>query len=204
MLRKRGLLMAGVALALSLAAGAAPDWKTLTDAPRNIDGQGYRKDRPIDIRHSKGEVVIAMPNDQWVLNSAGAMGADKEFYHEVLGARLGIWAGESIAGKQPRAIVSEWVGNIKALTGGDWGAPKAKSIAGVPVVEAGGVDAFGNYYYRIIAFNKLGINYAVATRIPYEHRWNRVLDEDTTSLITDCHKSTALVQRELNKKRQRR
>ena len=72
MLRKRGMLMAGVALALSLAAGAAPDWKTLTDAPRNIDGQGYRKDRPIDIRHSKGEVIIAMPNDQWVLNSAGA------------------------------------------------------------------------------------------------------------------------------------
>lgn len=203
MLRMRGFLLAGLGLSLSVAAWAAPNWKTLTDAPRNIDGEGYRKDRPVDMPWSNNLVVVAMPNDTWVLNSAGAMGADKEFYQEVLGARMGIWAGGSLEGKQPRAVVSEWVGNIKQLTGGDWSAPKAMTLAGVPVVQATGTDAFGNYFYRIIAFNKLGANYALAVRIPYEHRWSRPLDEDITSVVTDCHLSTATVAKQL-KKAQRR
>lgn len=203
MLRKRGLLVAGVMLSFSLAAWSAPNWKTLTDAPRNIEGQGFRKDRPVDIYHSGGDVVIAMPNDTWVLNCDGAMGADKEYYQEVLGARLGVWAGSSLAGKQPRAVVSEWIGNIKQITGGDWQAPKATNIAGIPVIQSWGVDAFGNYAYRVVSFTKFGVNYALVTRIPYEHRWNRALDEDFTSLITDCHLSTAAVARQV-KKRQRR
>jgi hypothetical protein len=203
MLRLRGILMAGVGLSLSLAAWSAPNWKTLTDAPRNIDGTGFRKDRPVDVPYSNNQVIVAMPNDTWVVNSDGAMGADREYYQEVLGARMGIWAGQSLEGKQPRAVVSEWVGNIKQITGGEWAAPKATHIAGVPVVQASGTDAFGNYFYRVIGFNKLGVNYAVAVRIPYEHRFSRPLDEDITSVITDCHWSTQAVAKKL-KKTQRR
>ena len=203
MLRIRGLLMAGIGLSISLAAWSAPNWKTLTDAPRNIDGQGFRHDRPVDMPHSGGDVIIAMPNDTWVLNSEGGMGADKEFYQEVIGARLGIWAGSSLEGKQPRAVVSEWVGNIKQITGGDWTAPKAVNIAGQPVVQSWGVDGFGNYAYRVLAFTKFGVNYALVSRIPYEYRWDRTLDEDTTSLITDCHLSTAAVARMMKKKQRR-
>lgn len=59
------------------------------------------------------------------------MGANEEYYNEIIGAGV-IWAGSSLEGKQPRAIVSEWIGNIKQITGGDWQAPKAVTIAGNP------------------------------------------------------------------------
>lgn len=203
MVRLRGLLVAAVGLTLSLAAWSDPNWKTLTDAPRDIEGEGFNYYRPIDTPHSGGDIVITMPNDTWVLNYAGAMGADKEFYNEQIGARLGIWAGSSLEGKQPRAVVSEWVGNIKQLTGGDWQAPKAVNIAGQPVVQSWGVDAFGNYAYRVIAFTKFGVNYALVTRIPYEHRWSRALDEDTSYIITDSHLSTMAVQRMMKRQERR-
>ena len=203
MVRLRGLLVAAVGLTLRLAAWSDPNWKTLTDAPRDFDGQGYNHDRPIDTPHSGGDIVITMPNDAWVVNYAGAMGADKEFYNEQIGARLGIWAGSSLEGKQPRAVVSEWVGNIKQITGGDWQAPKAVTIAGQPVVQSWGVDAFGNYAYRVIAFTKFGANYALVTRIPYEHRWSRALDEDTSYIITDSHLSTMAVERMIKRQERR-
>ena len=203
MVRLRGLLVAAVGLTLSLAAWSDPNWKTLTDAPRDFDGQGINHDRPIDTPHSGGDIVITMPNDAWVVNYAGAMGADKEFYNEQIGARLGIWAGSSLEGKQPRAVVSEWVGNIKQITGGDWQAPKAVTIAGQPVVQSWGVDAFGNYAYRVIAFTKFGANYALVTRIPYEHRWSRALDEDTSYIVTDSHLSTMAVQRMIKRQERR-
>jgi len=203
MVRLRGLLVAAVGLTLSLAAWSDPNWKTLTDAPRDFDGQGFNYNRPIDTPHSGGDIVITMPNDTWLLNYAGAMGADKEYINEQIGARLGIWAGSSLEGKQPRAVVSEWVGNIKQITGGDWQAPKAVTIAGQPVVQSWGVDAFGNYAYRVIAFTKFGVNYALVTRIPYEHRWNRALDEDTSYLITGSHLSTMAVQRQIKRQERR-
>jgi len=203
MVRLRGLLVAAVGLTLSLAAWSDPNWKTLTDAPRDFDGEGFNHTRPINTPHSGGDIVVTMPNDTWVVNYAGAMGADKEFYNEHIGARMGIWAGSSLEGKQPRAVVSEWVGNIKKITGGDWQAPKAVTIAGQPVVQSWGVDAFGNYAYRVISFAKFGSNYALVTRIPYEHRWNRALDEDTSYIITDSHPSTMAVQRQIKRQERR-
>ena len=203
MVRLKGLLVAGVGIALSLAAWSDPNWKTLTDAPRDFEGQGFNHERPIHLPASGGDVIIEMPNDTWVVNYAGAMGADKEYYNEQIGARMGIWAGASLEGKQPRAIVSEWIGNIKQITGGDWQAPKASSIAGNPVVQSWGVDAFGNYAYRVLAYTKFGVNYAIVTRIPYEHRWSRALDEDMTYIITDSHLSTMAVKRQIKRQERR-
>jgi len=186
-------LALGLTLAASLTASvlAAPNWKTLTDAPRNTAGVGLDKQRPIEFHDSHGEVVIPIQDDNWVVNRAGAMGADKELFNEKLGARLGIWAGDSIKDKQPRNLVNEWVTNIKALTGGNWTTPKATTIAGIPVVQASGVDAYGNYYYRVVAFTRFGINYAFALRSDYDQRWNRDLDNQITLLATGCHISSA-------------
>lgn len=203
MLRLRGWLVAGLGLSLGLAAWAAPNWKTLTDAPRNIDGQGYNYNRPLEVPYADGKFVVVMPDDGWVLNAAGAMGADNEYWNENYLARMGVWAGNSLQGRQPRAIVSEWVGNIKKLTGGDWTAPKATTIAGYPVVQATGVDGFGNYQYRVVAFNRMGVNVALATRIPYEQRHMRALDEDITTIVTESHLSTQAVEKMLKKQRRR-
>lgn len=203
MLRLRGMLVAGLGLSLGLAAWAAPNWKTLTDAPRNIDGQGYNLNRPLEVPYSDGKFVVVMPDDSWVLNSAGAMGADNEYWNERYHARMGVWAGDSLAGRQPRAIVSEWVGNIKQITGGNWSAPKATHIAGFPVVQATGVDGFGNYQYRVVSYNRFGVNVAIATRIPYEQRHMRALDEDITTIVTESHLSTRSVEKMLKKQRRR-
>lgn len=202
-MRLRGLLVASLGLSLGVAAFAAPNFKTLTDAPRNIDGQGYNQQRPIETKYANGDIIVAIPGDHWVLNSAGQMGADNEYYHEPTGARLGVWAGPSLEGKQPRAIVSEWVGNIKQITGGEWTAPQARTQAGWPIVEATGYDVYGNYFYRVIAFQKFGQTYAIAMRAPYEERWNRDLDEDITSIITDSHMSSAALNRMMHRKRPR-
>lgn len=192
-MRKRTWLGLGLALTLSLSAWAAPNWKTLTDAPRDINASTGHVERPIMVPYSNGKVWIAMPNNTWVVNKAGQMGADKELFNENEGARMGIWAGDSLAGKNPRAIVGEWVNNIKGITGGEWSAPKATYIAGVPVVQSTGSDVFGNYFYRVIAFNKFGVNYALAVRTPYENRWSRDLDEDITHIVTDSHLSRETV-----------
>ena len=203
MLRFRGLLVAGLGLTLSLAAWSAPNWKTLTDAPRNIDGEGYHYEKPIRVAYGNGHFMVTVPDDGWVVNSAGSMGADHEFYNENYGARLGLWAGPSLEGKQPRAIVGDWVGNIKQITGGEWTAPKASSIAGTPVVQAWGVDGFCNYSYRVIALNKFGVHLALATRIPYENRHSRQLDEDIATIVTGSHLSTRAVMGSLRKNRRR-
>jgi hypothetical protein len=202
-MRVRGLLMAGLAVSLSLAVYAAPNWRSLTDAPRDLQGQGYDRHRPLEVKYAGGDFAVLLPSDDWVYNASGAMGADNEYFHETLGARLGVWAGPSIAGKQPRALVSEWVGNIKQITGGEWTAPKTTTIAGVPVVQATGYDVYGNYAYRVVAFNRFGQNVALATRIPYEERWNRQLDEDITSIVTESHLTTQGLNKQLRRKRPR-
>ena len=195
-----GRLALGLALAacLSTSVLAAPNWKTLTDAPRNTDGAGIDKSQPYLVKHSNGDVVIALSNDNWVQNKAGAMGADKEFYNEKLGARMGVWAGDSIKDKQPRNLVNEWVGNIKALTGGNWSTPKATTIAGWPVVQATGVDAYGNYFYRVVSFTRFGVNYAIAVRTDYTNRWSHDLDNDITHVVTDSHITSAAWHRRTN------
>lgn len=181
----------GLALCLTFSAGAAPNWKTLTDAPRNTNGSGRDITRPLEVPWSGGSVHLALPGDGWVVNQSGAMGADKEYFNEENQARLGVWAGDSLNGKNPRALVGEWTTNIKGLTGGEWTAPKAKFNAGTPVVEATGVDVYGNYFYRVIAFTKFGVNYALALRTPYENRWNRNLDSDISYIISESHLSHA-------------
>ena len=189
-MRKRTWLGLGLALTLSLSAWAAPNWKSLTDAPRDVnEGNLGVVERPIQVPFSNGKVLIALPNNTWLVNKAGQMGADKELFNDAEGARMGVWAGDTLAGKNPRAIVGEFVNNIKGITGGEWTAPKATFVAGVPVVQSTGSDAFGNYFYRILAFNKFGVNYALALRTPYENRWSRALDEDITSIVTESHLS---------------
>lgn len=187
---KRAALLLTLAASLTASVMAAPNWKTLTDAPRNVDGVGLDKASPRMVTHSGGDVVLAVGNDHWVTNKAGQMGADKEFFNEKLGARWGVWAGDSIAGKKPRDLVTEWSNNIKTITGGTWTAPKATTIAGIPVVQAYGVDVHGNYAYRIVSFTKFGVNYASALRCDYEDRNSRQIDADLTRFVTESHLST--------------
>jgi hypothetical protein len=71
------------------------------------------------------------------------------------------------------------------------------------VVQATGVDGFGNYQYRVVAYNRFGVNVAIATRIPYEQRHMRTLDEDITTIVTESHLSTKSVEKMLKKQRRR-
>ena len=187
-----GRLALGLTLAASLTASvwAAPNWRTLSDAPRNVDGAGLDKSRPVYIHESKGDVEISLPDDNWAVNKAGQMGADKEFFNEELGARLGAWAGDSLKDKQPRNIVNEWVNGLKGVTGGNWTTPKSITLGGVPVVQATGVDAFGNYYYRIVSYTRFGVTYAFALRSDYSQRWNRELSGTIAELVTGSHISS--------------
>ena len=194
-------LALGLTLAVTLTAGAwaAPNWKSLTDAPRNTDGAPTVVDNPVHVRDlSHRGVVVVLNSDGWTVNRAGQMGADREYFNENLGARLGIWAGDSIKGSTPRNLVNEWVKNIKDLTGGTWTTPKATTVAGLPVVKASGVDAYGNYYYRVVSFTRFGVNYAFAMRCDYSQRWNRQLDGDITRLVTESHISSEAFHKKTN------
>jgi len=186
-------LALGLTLAVTLTAGAwaAPNWKSLTDAPRNTEGAPVVVESPVQVRDLSNHGVVIALGRGWTVNQAGQMGADREFYNEAVGARLGVWAGDSIKGSTPRNLVNEWVKNIKDLTGGNWSTPKATTIAGVPVVQASGYDAFGNYYYRVVSYTRFKVNYAFAMRCDYSQRWNRQLAEDMTRMVTDSHVSTA-------------
>lgn len=195
---KRAALILAITSSLTMAAMAAPNWKTLTDAPRNTDGAGLDKNRPIHLRHSGGDLCLEIQNDNWMLNTAGQMGADREFFNEKTGGRMGVWAGDSLAGKEPRALVTDWVKSIKSLTGGNWSEPKLTNIAGIPVVQATGVDVYGNYFYRVVAFTKFGVNYAVAIRCDYSDRWSRQLDNDITAFVTGSHLTTRAFHKNTN------
>lgn len=194
----RGMLVAGLGVCLSLAAWSDPNWKTLTDAPRNVDGQNALNQRARATTY--GKLVVAMPMDHWMLNTNGSMGADNEYYNDNVGARLGVWAGSSLEGKEPRAVVSDWVGNIKKLTGGEWTAPRSTSLAGTPVVESSGSDAYGNYFYKVISFTKMGEPVALAIRTPYENRWNRDLDEDIVYIVSNTHLTSEAMRNSLKRK----
>lgn len=186
----RFLVGAGLALSMSLAATAAPNWKTLTDAPRDLGGARTNVDMPNNYYFSDDMVIVAIPGDEWAVNHLGQMGADVELLSDVLETRLGVWAGASLKGKNPRATVSEWITNISGLTGGTWTAPRTQHFAGIPVTYATGVDVFGNYHYALYAWTRYGVNYGLALRTPYENRWNTDLDRHISYIITESHITT--------------
>ena len=181
---------AGLALSMSLSAWAAPNWKTLTDAPRDLGGARSNPDMPNNYVMSDDMVIVTIPGDEWTINHLGQMGADMELLSDRLMTRLGVWAGQSLKGKNPRATVSEWITNISGLTGGTWTAPKQQFFAGVPVTYATGVDVFGNYHYGLYAWTRYGVNYGLALRTPYENRWNTELDRHVSYIISESHMST--------------
>jgi hypothetical protein len=181
-------LTLGLSASLCLSAWAAPNFKTLTDAPRDTSNNGSMMvGRERELRLSDGKAVFQLPGSGWLINRAGAMGADYELFNAALSTRMGFWAGQSIENKAPRALVGEWVNNLRTLTGGDWSTPKSTSIGGTPVVQAFGVDAFGNYYYRVISYTKFGVNFAIALRTPFSNRWNNELQRDIGSIVTNSH-----------------
>ena len=186
-IRNLGLSL-GLVASMCLSAWAAPNFKTLTDAPKDVNNNGtttFEKHRRLSF--SDGAAIITLPDSGWSVNHAGAMGADYELFNEKEQTRLGLWGGQSIESKAPRQLVGEWVNNLRSITGGDWSTPRNTTIGGIPVVQAYGIDAYGNYYYRVVSFTKFGQHYALALRTPYQNRWNTDLEHDIATMVINSH-----------------
>ncbi|MBI3924908.1 MAG: hypothetical protein HY319_05155 [Armatimonadetes bacterium] len=195
-------LVLGVAVAASLTASAAwgeVPYKTLTDAPRNLNGARSHVNVPVEWEMNRW-VEAWVPNDTYVPNLAGAMGADLEFFSFERAARVGIWAGKDIQEKSPKSIVGQMAERMQELTGGDWTTARNINVAGVPATQVTGVDVFGNYHYDLYALERFGQKYAVAIRTPYENRWDRDLNIDIAYLISHLHPTTLWVQHEMGHK----
>jgi hypothetical protein len=162
--------------------------KTLTDAPRDINGEVWLcLDGPTFYSFDEGRVRLWTPNGDQPINKLGAMGADREFLNLEYCQRLGVWANGRIADKSPQAMVGDMVSRIKAITCGTWSKPMADNIAGVPVTRAYGYDEFGNYYYEVIALERFGNKYAFATRIPYKTRYSVHRNTELAWMVTHIH-----------------
>ena len=168
------------------------DFKTLTDAPQNLQGTEFFCYQRGNVFHSLDEDRIHMwtPEGRFVVNSAGAMGADREFMRPEFGQRMGVWANSRIQDQTPRATVTSMVDRIKELTNGYWTEPEETHIAGIPVTMATGVDDFANYQYEIIAWERYGNKYAMATRVPYNTRYNARRNAELAWIVSHMHPST--------------
>lgn len=162
--------------------------KTLTNVVYDIWGAQHRvTGRPAVYMLDEGKVHMWSPTDTYLDNRLGKMEADREFLDFQACQRLGVWANGGIAGSAPTAIVSDMVSKVKSLTCGDYSAPKEINIAGVPVIQATGVDVYGNYFYEFYSFERFGNTYAFASRVPYKARYNVERNTNLAYLITHIH-----------------
>ena len=192
------LVLAMIAIPLYATAG---ELKTGTDAPRDINGAQVDKMRGVKgVRYNlaDGMIVLTMPNDEWAPNHA-AKGV--EFLSEQRGARLGIDARVAGTGWSASQGVSEAVEAWKAAHGGTWTAPANVTVAGIPAVMVSGYDVFGNYHYEVYGVERLGIQYVVWLRTPYENRWSTSLNADVAWVLNNLHPSTRMVQTQLKEQR---
>jgi len=162
--------------------------KSLTDVVYDINGESWMcADGPTFYSFDEDRIRLWTPNGDQPINKLGAMGADREFLNLEYCQRLGVWANGRIAKQSTKQIVGDMVSRIKGITCGTWSKPTADNIAGVPVTKAYGWDAFGNYYYEVIALERFGNRYAFATRVPYKSRYSVHRNTELAWMITHIH-----------------
>lgn len=168
------------------------EFRSLTDAPYDVNGREFfcYQNGPLLYRFDDDRITLWTPTGRLPVNRLGAMGADTEFINVEYGQRLGVWANGRIADDSPQTIVSDMVARIKSITSGNWTEPTETHIAGVPVTMATGYDAFGNYWYEVIALERFGNKYAFATRTKYENRYNRYRNTELAYMISHIHPTT--------------
>jgi hypothetical protein len=192
-------------LVLVLAALPALGWadqgyQTRTNLPRDTNPANMTMKRPVPYVMADGNVVLAMPNDEWAVNYAG----DKdwlEFWSDLRSARLGVRAAYKTPGWTARAAVRDYVAWLKGVGGGEFTNPREVFVAGRKAVMASGRDVFGNYYYEIYGVERQGLQYIVWMRTPYANRWNRDLNRDVAFIVSQVRPSEAAVKRMLIEKK---
>ena len=191
-------LMALALVAIPLSAWAA-DLQTGTNRTRDINGAQVDKWRGVKgVRYdlAKGMIVLVMPNDEWALNHVPD---GMEFLSDRRSARMGVTAQVTESGWTPDGAVADMVAKLKTAHGGTWTEPAAVNMAGIPATTASGYDVFGNYYFEIYAVERLGMQYLVWMRTPYQNRWNTDLNADVAWVINNLHPSTRTVMQKLEK-----
>jgi hypothetical protein len=163
--------------------------KTLTNVPYDLQGEEFYcyQDRPIFHILDDGNVRMWTPEGRFPVNKLGAMGADREFMRLEFAERFGVWANGRIEDESPRAIVSSMQTRIKEMVCGTWSGPKATNIAGIPVTMSTGFDEHGNHWYELISWERFGNTYAVATRVPYNTRYNTQRNTENAWIVTHMH-----------------
>lgn len=166
--------------------------KTLSEVPYNLQGEEFfcYQNRPITFYLDDGDVTMWTPMGRYPTNKLGAMGADREFMRLEFAERLGVWANGRIQDQSPQTIVSDMQARIEEMVCGTWTGPKATNIAGIPVTMATGVDEHGNYHYEIMSWERFGNTYAVATRVPYNVRYNTQRNAENAWIVTHMHPTT--------------
>lgn len=194
------ILVALAVVTLPLTAWSA-EYTTATDAKRDANGAQVSKWRGVKgVRYplANGMIVLTMPNDVWAVNHS----ADPlEFLNDQRQARLGVVAQVADSGWTANRAVADTVTKLKTAYGGTWAESRNVSVSGIPAVMASGYDVFGNYYYEIYGVERMGMQYLVWTRTPYENRWNQDLNADLAWVINNIHPSTKMVMEQLREKR---
>jgi len=194
------LLLALAMVTIPLSAWAA-DYQTGTDAKRDINGafvDKYRDVKGVRFDLANGMMVLTMPNDEWAVNHTEQ---GLEFLSDRRAARVGVDAHVAESGWTANKAVSDVVSRLQAAHGGTWAEPKNVNVTGIPTVMASGHDVFGNYYYEIYGVERMGMQYLVWMRTPYENRWNTDLNADVAWIINNIHPSTRMVMQSLKEKR---
>ena len=166
--------------------------KSLTNVPYDLQGGEFfcYQDRPTMFYLDDGNVRMWTPEGRFPVNKLGAMGADREFMRLEFAERFGVWANGRIEDQEPRAIVTAMESRIKEMVCGVWSGPQATHIAGVPVTMSTGFDEYANHWYEIIAWERFGNTYAVATRVPYNTRYNTQRNTENAWIVSHMHPVT--------------
>ncbi len=194
------MLLALALLTIPISAAAA-EWKTGTDAHRDINGAQVDKMRGVKgVCHdlAQGMAVVTMPNDEWAVNHTGQ---GLEFLSDHRLARLGVEARVADGSWNATQAVSKVANAWKSAHGGTWTTPQNVWVAGLPATMISGTDVFGNYHFEVYGVERAGLQFVVWMRTPYENRYNTALNSDVSWIINNIHPSTRMVMENLKEQR---
>ncbi len=164
--------------------------RPLVYVPYKIDKRGAGTDIQDTYLFEDGRIRMWTSDSRYYENSLGSMGADREFLHPTFCDRLGVWTNGDIAGHSPEHVVSTLVQRLEEVTCGTFTEPRLEHAAGIPVMASTGYDLFGRHYYEVYSWERFGNTYAVATRIPYNARYNVARNANLAYMISHTHPSS--------------
>jgi len=193
-------LLALALFSLPISAATA-EWKTGTDAHRDINGAQVDKMRGLKgVCHdlAEGRIVLTMPNDEWAVNHTGQ---GLEFLSDHRMARLGVDARVADSSWNASRAAAKVADAWKTTHGGTWTTPEKVWVGGIPATKISGHDVFGNYYFEVYGVERAGIQFLVWMRTPYQNRYDNRLKADVSWVINNIHPSGDLVSEHLDKQK---